>query len=106
MGFTVQGRCPACGSEALMLGEGGFVTCSRLDCPRPEAAALILADGDTAHLVELRETDFTVRHPLCERLDDALLSCTLHQHLQLMPPRRPGRYRVLPDGESYVWEAA
>ncbi|MDX2702182.1 hypothetical protein PV350_04885 [Streptomyces sp. PA03-6a] len=32
----VKGRCPACGGS-LFLGEGGYVTCSRLDCPDPDA---------------------------------------------------------------------
>jgi hypothetical protein len=39
---TVQGRCPACGHEVLILGEGGYVTCSLLDCPDPEAATKLL----------------------------------------------------------------
>lgn len=39
---TVQGRCPACRGESLMLGDGGYVTCRRLDCPDPDAATEIL----------------------------------------------------------------
>jgi hypothetical protein len=35
----VQGECPACGNEALFLGEGGFVTCARLSCESPWAAS-------------------------------------------------------------------
>lgn len=42
----VQGTCPACGSQALILGEGGYVTCSLLDCPDPEAATKILKRKD------------------------------------------------------------
>ncbi|MCY0928343.1 DUF6085 family protein [Streptomyces sp. H27-H1] len=38
----VQGRCPACGGASLFLGDGGYVTCSRIDCPDPEAATRIL----------------------------------------------------------------
>jgi len=106
MGFSIQGRCPMGCGDTLMLAEGGFVTCCSLDCPRPDAASSILADADPVHLVELREEDFTLRHPLHERLDNALMHCTLHEHLQHMPPRKPGRYRVRGDGESYVWEAA
>jgi hypothetical protein len=34
----VQGRCPACNGASLFLGSGGYVTCSRLDCPNPTAA--------------------------------------------------------------------
>jgi hypothetical protein len=39
---TVQGQCPACGHEVLILGEGGYVTCSLMDCPDPEAATKML----------------------------------------------------------------
>lgn len=38
----VSGRCPACNRTALFLGDGGYVTCSHLDCPRPDAAADLL----------------------------------------------------------------
>ncbi|RBL80550.1 hypothetical protein DDE05_50525 [Streptomyces cavourensis] len=34
----VQGRCPACGAASLFLGEGGHVTCARIECPNPCAA--------------------------------------------------------------------
>ncbi|MCI3246350.1 DUF6085 family protein [Streptomyces spinosisporus] len=34
----VKGRCPACRGASLFLGNGGYVTCSRLDCPNPSAA--------------------------------------------------------------------
>lgn len=40
--LSVQGRCPACGHTALMLGAGGYVTCRRLDCPAPDAASTLL----------------------------------------------------------------
>jgi hypothetical protein len=35
---VVQGRCPACRGSSLFLGDGGHVTCSRLDCPNPTLA--------------------------------------------------------------------
>ncbi|MER7813830.1 hypothetical protein [Streptomyces sp. NPDC096153] len=38
----VQGRCPACGKTSLFLGAGGYVTCSRLECPEPDAASTLL----------------------------------------------------------------
>ncbi|WP_372344677.1 DUF6085 family protein [Streptomyces sp. KL116D] len=34
----VDGQCPACGGESLMLADGGYVTCRRADCPDPTAA--------------------------------------------------------------------
>ncbi|MFJ3278488.1 hypothetical protein [Streptomyces halstedii] len=40
--LDVQGRCPACGAVSLFLGEGGHVTCSRIDCPEPSAADQLL----------------------------------------------------------------
>ena len=40
--IDVQGRCPACRSTSLFLGDGGHVTCSRLDCPGPCAADELL----------------------------------------------------------------
>jgi hypothetical protein len=38
----VKGRCPACGWTSLFLGDGGYVTCSRLECPNPSAADQLL----------------------------------------------------------------
>jgi hypothetical protein len=38
----VQGHCPACGWTTLFLGDGGYVTCSRIDCPEPDAASTLL----------------------------------------------------------------
>ncbi|ARX81574.1 hypothetical protein SMD44_00972 [Streptomyces alboflavus] len=38
----VQGRCPACGTAGLFLGDGGYVTCSVRECPEPDAASTVL----------------------------------------------------------------
>ncbi|WP_328434532.1 hypothetical protein [Streptomyces sp. NBC_00425] len=40
----VQGHCPACGSETLVLGDGGHVQCTRLECPDKTAASSLLGD--------------------------------------------------------------
>ena len=40
--IDVQGRCPACRWQSLFLGDGGHVTCSRLECPDPCAADQML----------------------------------------------------------------
>lgn len=48
----VQGRCPACSGSSLFLGEGGHVTCSRIDCPDPTAADDLL-HGEEAALARL-----------------------------------------------------
>lgn len=38
----VQGHCPACRGSSLFLGSGGYVTCTRIDCPEPDAASTLL----------------------------------------------------------------
>ncbi|MEV7470240.1 hypothetical protein AB0O20_27605 [Streptomyces kronopolitis] len=48
----VQGNCPACrGSNSLFLGDGGYVTCARLDCPEPDAATTLLEQQHPAATV-------------------------------------------------------
>lgn len=39
----VTGRCPACRGDSLHVMDGGHITCSRLDCPNPTAADILLA---------------------------------------------------------------
>jgi hypothetical protein len=48
---SIQGRCPACRGDSLFIGSGGYVTCSRLDCPNPA-----LANDLLHHLHEGTET--------------------------------------------------
>ena len=55
----VQGRCTACRGHSLFLGEGGHVTCSRLDCPNPSAADQLL-HGEQAAPAATEATDGTV----------------------------------------------
>lgn len=38
----IQGRCPACRGNNLFLGNDGYITCSRLDCPRPDLVTELL----------------------------------------------------------------
>ncbi|MCZ7413131.1 DUF6085 family protein [Streptomyces sp. WMMC897] len=42
----VRGYCPACRGASLFLGEDGYVTCARLDCPDPSAATDWLEQRD------------------------------------------------------------
>jgi hypothetical protein len=39
-------RSNRCGGTSLFLGDGGYVTCARLDCPHPEAATELLEQPD------------------------------------------------------------
>ncbi|MEI5520699.1 DUF6085 family protein [Streptomyces brasiliscabiei] len=92
----IRGHCPACGAS-LFLGAGGYLTCQQLECPQPDAAHRILADRETEHIVQFDDEGFTIRHPLRERLDDALMRCDLHRHCASLPgpPGAPGRYRAV-----------
>jgi len=87
-----------CG-QTLFLGLGGHVTCSLIGCPSPDAVALILADPETEHLVDFSDHDFTILHPLRERLEEdqgGLWGCVIHRQIQALAgrPMPPGRYRV------------
>lgn len=66
----VKGFCPMGCGETLFLGSGGYVTCSWVKCPRPDAAADILLERESEHIVVLGESTFDIQHPLRER--DAL----------------------------------
>jgi hypothetical protein len=107
MGEKVTGYCPMGCGQTLSLGAGGHVTCGRIGCPRPDAVSDLLDDNEAQHIVSFGADGFTVRHPLRERLDDALMRCALHEHIAAMdgPPVAPGRYRALGDGSGWTWEA-
>lgn len=92
----ILGYCPACGQSKLFVPDtGGAVLCHHHGCPEPTAAHGILGDHETQHVAVVREKDFTLRHPLIERLDDRLLECRVHQMLvDLGAKLEPGVYRV------------
>jgi hypothetical protein len=87
-----------CG-HSLALGEGGILACTRAGCPRPDAAAAILADTESEHVVTFTDDGFTIRHPVRERLpgQDDLEGCSLHLWLsrRVAPLFEPGRYRAV-----------
>jgi hypothetical protein len=74
-----------CGQTLLLTDEDSAqsdglavtVCCGNPECPRPHAVAEIIADAETEHLVTFTESDWTIKHPLRERLNDALLKCEL-----------------------------
>lgn len=106
-GRHVEGCCPMGCGKTLFLADGGYVTCSFIRCPRPDAVADLLADRETEHIVTFGEEGFTIRHPLRERLDDALLDCDLHSWCRDLggPPVQPGKYRARLNQGRWTWEA-
>jgi hypothetical protein len=110
----VQGYCPMGCGPTLHLTRGGTIACRHSCCPRRYAAAEVLYDQETEHIIVFGETGFTVRHPLRERLGDALMDCELHKDIAAMagPPVPPGTYRArwtdydpaVPGYGRWTWE--
>lgn len=91
----MAGYCPACGAWSLTRTDDGVLRCMVFECPDRDAAAKILSDPEVHHVVVFTKTGYTIRHPLRERIDDALLDCQLHVACgQHGPPDGPGKYRV------------
>lgn len=96
MSASIAGYCPMGCGQTLFRAAGGYVTCSYITCPRPDAVSMLLADREVEHVVNFTGFGFTIKHPLRERLGDELLNCELHETLSSYdgPPVKPGRYRV------------
>ena len=102
----VPGRCPMGCGETLFLGNGNYITCSWEKCPNPGAVADLLLDcTEHRHIVQLVEYDFSIQHPIRERLNGELFDCPLHRYLNSLtgPPRKPGRYFVSEAGDGWTW---
>ncbi len=102
----LQGYCPMGCGQTLVAAPGRYITCTKDTCPRPDAVSALLADPEHEHIVELNATTFCVQHPIRDRLDGDLFTCTLHTHIQAFaaPPYPPGTYRVSLDGDGWEWE--
>lgn len=98
----VKGRCPMGCGETLYLAVKGIVECSSATCDEPGAVTALLLGGETEHLVQFDEDDFSCLHPLRERLDHQLLTCGISDAVKIMidhkVPHRQGlgTYRVMP----------
>jgi uncharacterized protein DUF6085 len=104
----VQGWCPMGCGNTLFLGAGGYITCSSLDCPTPDAVTAILDDHEIHHTVRLRGARTEVQHPLRERLAGDLFVCRVMDLIQqTRPDGRPadGFYRVVATVTGLNWEA-
>lgn len=100
--------CPmGCGQTIHLMGSG-MLGCVNYQCPDKGAAQKVLSDAETEHVVVYKGGTCVVRHPLRERIGDALVECevaaavfALSQH-----PEGDGRYRatVGADGELALEE--
>lgn len=69
--------------------------------------ALIEATGGDSHIVKVTELDWTLQHPLHERIDGSLFDCKFHplvKHLVWKERFPVGRIRVWEDRGAILWE--
>jgi len=96
--------CPACGTQLFI--ELGItvdqIVCRNVNCKRPTAAHEILSETEIGHIVMLGERDFSMKHPLVERIRDELLKCDfmLYMRSLLRTPLAPGKYRVVHSSDA------
>lgn len=90
--------CPACGQPNSMrvshAPQRTMLVCQTPDCPRPLAAEQLLSEQQgTRHVIRIDGDGYSVKHPLIERLDDALLDCNLANRVAILARRwlRDGR---------------
>ena len=89
----IQGRCPACGWASLFLGDGGHVTCSRLECPNPSAADDLLhatPGPEATQATELEKTArvFAALHQSAEQTVSRVIA--LYEQWVKAGPPKPG----------------
>ncbi|MFJ6730019.1 DUF6085 family protein [Streptomyces sp. NPDC091281] len=100
--LPVAGNCPmGCGETLQRQAAVGTLICTAAACPRPDAVAHILREREIEHIVQFDADGFTIRHPLRERLDDALMQCELHRHCARRwgpPDDGAGRFRAIRRG--------
>lgn len=99
MDYRIRGYCPMGCGETLFVAAGGYITCSNVPCPNPTAVSDILDDRESEHVVVLDADGWTIRHPLRERLGDALLTCDIQRQFEALQsaPIKHGRYRIRQD---------
>ncbi len=106
---SLDARCPACGEYGVLYrGFQGRITCSGEKCPDAGAVHNLLNDPQIMeHLVRVTDHGWTIRHPLRERIGDALFACDLGNHLTGQraknPDLSPGVYRLDSSPRGRVW---
>ena len=92
-----------CGPR-LTLTASGHIRCGNPDCPHPGKVDDLLDDPlSHVHVVRIRESDFTIQHPLAER-GGKLMECEILQRIAAegRAPVAPGDYIVnLANGQLY-----
>lgn len=89
----VAGYCPMGCGQTLFLGDLGGVTCSDLQCPRPDVVHTLLCNPEHEHRLVIADGKAIVKHPLRERADDELFDCPALDLAQQEPDLEEGEYR-------------
>lgn len=116
----LQGHCPVCGAEELRRGFQGLIQCGNTLCERQDAIHSLLTDPELGnHLIRVTKRvrhseagateilDWTIRHPLSERLNDDLFACEMGLYVHAMwdggSPLTEGTHRVT-DNDDGGWD--
>lgn len=105
--ILLEGYCPrGCGQTlyAEEMNVSNRIICMGEACDDPVAVNKLLQDSETEHVVRFSLHDFTVRHPLRERIGDELMDCDAHTEcssLRCPPEGEPGLYRMYRDQDGY-----
>jgi hypothetical protein len=110
--INIDGYCPMGCGQTLRAEQDRAVNriiCWGSKCPDPMAAQKVLQNSETEHIVRFSfgSDGFTIRHPLRERLDDALLYCKLTDFCSGLPGPPdgvPGSYRATPEADVWAFE--
>lgn len=95
-----------CG-ETLELNNYGTIVCAHVRCRSRFAAHTILSNPETDHIVTFTKDGFSIKHPLRERIEDALLDCKFHEHCMFLQDEGcapEGTLRAKDNGDSWTWE--
>lgn len=91
----VSGYCPMGCGKTLFVGSGGYITCSWIDCPKPDAVSILLEEDEHEHVVVFTRKGWTIQHPLRDRVEGVLFDCPATKEceaIRLAPA--PGTYRM------------
>lgn len=76
--ISIRGFCPmGCGEDTLYAtAKGGYIICAgngEDDCSDPRSVSKLLSSPETDHVAMVGEYDFTIAHPMRERIGLSLL---------------------------------
>jgi hypothetical protein len=103
----VAGRCPSCWERSLHLLPDDHVHCLNRECRAPDAVDRLLEEEtEPVHVLSVTVRDWTLQHPLVERLSRNGLRCAAHHRASSTTepvPREPGRYVMVLASDGWTF---